>query len=91
MKWDGKKMEDKKIVVNNGGVGNGLMLLTSVFVVLRALEYIDWSWWVVFSPILVPVGLVVGLIALFLALLIVLFAVYGIFVGIKWILMKMSK
>jgi len=33
MKWDGKEMEDKKIVVNTGGVGNGLMLLTSVFVV----------------------------------------------------------
>lgn len=84
-------MEDKKIVVNSGGIGNGLLLLTSVFVVLRALEYIDWSWWIVFSPIWSPVALVLGLMALFLVLSLILTVAYGILVAMKWVLMKMKK
>jgi len=40
-------------------------LLTIVFVVLKLLNKIDWSWWWVLSPIWISIGLVVVIIALF--------------------------
>jgi hypothetical protein len=30
-----------------------LKLLTIVFIVLKLVEYIDWSWWLVISPLLI--------------------------------------
>ena len=33
-------------------------LLTIVFITLKLLEKIDWSWWWVLSPMLISVGLV---------------------------------
>jgi ATP/ADP translocase len=42
---------------NSGGIGfTGL--LTIVFVTLKLIGKIDWSWWWVLSPILITVGLV---------------------------------
>lgn len=32
-------------------------LLTLVFVVMKCMGYIDWSWWLVFSPMLAMLGL----------------------------------
>ena len=37
----------------------GSLVLTLVFVLLRAFGQVDWSWWIVFSPLLVFVALVV--------------------------------
>ena len=36
----------------------GFTLLTVIFACLKLAGVIDWSWWIVFLPILVPVGLV---------------------------------
>lgn len=35
-------------------------LLTIVFVTLKLLDYITWSWWWVVSPIWIPIVLLVG-------------------------------
>jgi hypothetical protein len=41
---------------SSGGIGfTGL--LTIVFVTLKLTKYIDWSWWWVLSPALIPIGL----------------------------------
>ena len=39
--------------VGGGAIGAGT-LLTIVFVVLKALGYISWSWWWVFAPLWLP-------------------------------------
>ena len=36
--------------------GGGFTLLTVIFACLKLAGVIDWSWWIVFLPILVPVG-----------------------------------
>ena len=36
-----------------------LGLLTIAFIVLKLTHVIDWSWWWVLSPILIPIGLVI--------------------------------
>lgn len=55
-------MSDNKTTVN-GGIGfTGL--LTIVFVALKLLGVITWSWWWVLSPIWISVALVVLLFAL---------------------------
>lgn len=51
---------------NSGGIGV-LYLLTIVFVVLKLCNVIDWSWWWVLSPVLIPTG--IGLIAAFILLI----------------------
>lgn len=43
-------------------IKNGLTfcdLLTIVFVVLKLCGVIDWSWWWILSPILIPWGLII--------------------------------
>jgi hypothetical protein len=39
-------------------------LLTLVFVVMKCMGYIDWSWWLVFSPILIMIAISVVLFAI---------------------------
>lgn len=48
---------------SSGGMGL-LSVLTVVFVVLRLVHVIDWSWWWVLSPsiISVVIGVVVGIV-----------------------------
>ena len=50
-------MSNQKVVYN-GGV-SFLGLLTIAFIVLKLLEIIDWSWWLVLLPTLIPIGLIV--------------------------------
>ena len=52
-----------------GGVGF-LGLLTLLFIALKLLGKIDWSWWWVLSPIWITTALIIGvvLIALIIAL-----------------------
>jgi len=50
-------------------------LLTLLFIALKLLGHIAWSWWWVLSPILIPIGigaiflLVLGLIAIIIGVL----------------------
>ena len=44
---------------NHGSTGLGLSsVLTIIFVVLKLVGVIDWSWWWVLSPLLIDIGLV---------------------------------
>jgi len=50
-------MDNTKYVGGSGGIGfSGL--LTIVFIVLKLIGVIDWSWWWVISPLWIGVGLV---------------------------------
>ena len=51
---------------NNTSSGIGLSsVLTIVFVVLKLVGVIDWSWWWVFSPTLINVGLAIIVISIY--------------------------
>ena len=41
-----------------------LGILTLVFVAAKIFGYITWSWWIIFSPILIGTALVIGFILL---------------------------
>jgi hypothetical protein len=41
---------------NSSGIGLGGALLV-LFVALKLTEVIDWSWWWVLSPVLIPLGI----------------------------------
>lgn len=43
-------------------------LLTVVFVIFKILGYIQWSWWWVFSPVLISTGILVAILFLCLVL-----------------------
>jgi hypothetical protein len=59
---------NKRENVESSSSGNGLSeMLTVLFVGLKLTHYIDWSWWWVLSPMMIPFALWL-LIALFLAL-----------------------
>lgn len=49
-----------------GGMGL-LSWLTVAFVVLKLTGHIDWSWWLVLSPVLVGIGLWAVILALAIA------------------------
>lgn len=42
-----------------------LSILTLIFITLKLLDKIDWSWWWVLSPILIPVGCALIILGLF--------------------------
>ena len=49
---------------NSGSAGLGTSsVLTLIFLVLKLVGVIDWSWWWVFSPLLIELGLVVAILA----------------------------
>ena len=59
-----KKDESMKIDFDGG-----FTLLTVIFACLKLAGVIDWSWWIVFLPILVPIGLAaIVLVVVFLLL-----------------------
>jgi len=62
--------EDKKVVIN-GGPGIGLAgILTIIFVIMKCLGHLSWSWLWVFAPLWISAGIgiailiVVGLVIL---------------------------
>ncbi len=55
----------------SGGIGF-CGLLTIVFIVLKLTHYIDWSWWWVLSPLLIPIAIVL-IIVFFIVILRVFF------------------
>jgi len=53
-------MSNKKYVSSSSSGGVGFVgLLTIVFIVLKLLHYINWSWWWVLSPIWIAIIFVV--------------------------------
>lgn len=44
-----------------------LQVLTVVFIVLKAADLIDWSWWVVFAPLWGPPAIVVSIVIMLFA------------------------
>jgi hypothetical protein len=57
---------------NNSALYSGigfLEILSLIFITLKLLKKIDWSWWAVLSPLWVPVAVFVGF-------LVILFLVY---------------
>lgn len=63
-------MSDKSSSSSSGGIGfTGL--LTILFIGLKLTHYIDWSWWWVWSPVLISAGLVGAILLLALVAVIV--------------------
>jgi len=53
-------MSDKKIITIGGGKGMGFTdWLQLMFIAFKLLGIIEWSWWLVISPILATAGVVV--------------------------------
>ena len=51
--------------------GGGVMTLTIVFVLLKAFDKIDWSWWWVFSPLWIAIILTLLIIAIILIVVVI--------------------
>jgi len=71
------KLKDRKIyqkiIVRHGGGGMGIVgTLTTIFIVLRILNLIDWSWWWVLSPIWISILLFVGFIVILAIFIIII-------------------
>lgn len=49
-------MSEKSSSSSSGGIGF-VGLLTILFIALKLTGYIDWSWWWVWSPMLIATGL----------------------------------
>ena len=59
----------QQVVVRGGGFFGALtLLLTGLFVAGKIFGFLAWSWWMVFLPLLIYLGLVVGVPAAVLAL-----------------------
>jgi len=54
-------MSTKQAAASSGIGFSGL--LTIVFVIAKLWDRVDWSWWWVFAPMWVPVGVVLGVTA----------------------------
>lgn len=63
-----------EFIVKRGCVFNltgGMILLTITFLLLKVFDKIDWSYWIVFMPLWLPVA--IGVVILLLILLVMLF------------------
>jgi hypothetical protein len=56
---------------SSGGIGF-VGLLTIVFITLKLLDKIDWSWWWVLSPLWIGICLVAGILLIMLLVAIVI-------------------
>ena len=56
-------MEDKRVNITIGGWAS--QALGIIFVTLKLMHYIDWSWWWVTAPFWGPFAIAVGLLLLF--------------------------
>lgn len=51
---------DKDTNVQVGSKGLGILsILTIIFVIAKITGFLNWSWWLVFTPLLVSIGLTV--------------------------------
>lgn len=60
-----------KMASNNNSSGgiSFIGLLTIVFIVLKLLGKITWSWWIILSPLWISTGIIMVLVAVWLTLL----------------------
>lgn len=65
-----------KSMPSTGGIGF-CGLLTLVFITLKLLGVIAWSWWWVLSPLWIPVALVLGIWAIFMVVFVILATTEG--------------
>ena len=71
-----------KIITSSSSGGIGFVgALTILFIALKLLNKIDWTWWWVLSPIWISVSVVIGVIFLILVIL-------GIIASIVYLLEK---
>lgn len=61
----------KTVQSSEGGIGFA-GLLTIVFITLKLLGKIDWSWWWVLSPLWISFSLAIGIIILFIVAVIII-------------------
>lgn len=45
---------------------NWAVPFTGLLVTLKALGYLDWSWWLVFAPIWVPLSIVISIFVVYI-------------------------
>lgn len=65
-------MESTKIKIEMDKNINGFCgLLTIIFVIAKIFGYVNWSWWIVFLPVIVPIG-----VALIFTLVLVIYGSY---------------
>jgi hypothetical protein len=69
-------MSDKQVVVNNGCGGSASAMLGILFVILKVLEIITWSWWLVLLPfyfgfVIIFGGMIMAAVILFFTWLLV--------------------
>ena len=57
---------------SNGGVGLA-GLLTCIFVTLKLIDKIDWSWWWVLSPLWISAGITISILLIFGAIALIVF------------------
>lgn len=50
-------MKKSKIFIRYRGLGF-LQILTLIFITLKLTNYINWSWFWVLSPLIIPIGIV---------------------------------
>lgn len=51
---------DKETNIQVGSKGIGILsILTIIFVIAKITGFLNWSWWLVFAPLLVSIGLTV--------------------------------
>ena len=58
--------------------GSPMVWLTVTLVILKALGYLHWSWWIVFLPLWGPFALFLGI-----GLVVLLFIAIGAFLGVR--------
>lgn len=63
-------MSDRVIVKSSGGGIGFLGVLTILFIALKLLNQIDWSWWWVLAPIWIPFAIMIIILIGFLGLVI---------------------
>jgi hypothetical protein len=74
-------MANQEVVVRGGGGLSLLSVLGVVFIVLKLVGVIDWSWWLVLLPLYGPI-------ALLLVIALVFFIIAGLVAGIGALLNK---
>jgi len=58
-------------------------LLTLLFVYLKATGSIDWSWWIVFCPLWIPIALLFGIIFFIYFIYVIIIAISEL-LSLKW-------
>jgi hypothetical protein len=61
--------KEQKITAVNSSI---LTTMFIVFLILKLTGNIDWSWWIVTSPLWIPIAMIIGVVGLLLAITLIL-------------------